>query len=163
MLENIPKAAKKPERLDKWLSKANAESTEQWYELRQKMKKDGVEPSSLEFLRAEEDECEEMKGIFTCDDIMVYANSNIGEVKFKIDDPIKIGRGWVIEDYVKYRKRQSELHQKAEKLVNEVCACGDDSSCKLKKVQEAEPLAKEIGEAEDQAAAAALARLKDCF
>jgi hypothetical protein len=102
-LQNIPKAAKKPERLDKWIAEANAKSLEQWFELREHMEKDGVDPSSLEFNRVVEDDCRERKGVFKCDDITVFATSNVGMIRFKIDDPVKLGRGWVASDDITFK------------------------------------------------------------
>jgi hypothetical protein len=161
-LQNIPKAAKKPERLDKWIAEANAKSLEEWFELREHMEKDGVDPSSLEFNRVVEDDCRERKGVFKCDDITVFAKSNVGEVKFKIDDPIKTGRGWIVGDYLKYKSRKSELHQRADALVIKACACAEDAKCKLDAAMETLKLAKEISAAADKAAAESLAKLRDC-
>ena len=56
----------------------------------------------------------------------------------------------------------SELENKAEALVEKACACGDDAKCKLELVGPVLELTKEIMKAEDEGAAKALAKGKDC-
>ena len=105
VLSNVPQAKGDPKRVTKWNADVRALGRKEYLAIRDELTKLGVNPGSLTFERSEALDCRFRDRWATqqCKMLYVFAKSEIGFVKFALDDVFKLEGRWSAGDRIKYR------------------------------------------------------------